>query len=276
MLVGALHDVPWWVCHCLCPPTIPLQLTRLKCRLREPRNRLLQHHHQPTMDATQLAAAIAQAQAGAGAAGAGPAAAGGQPAAGGAAGAQPDIMTLLVRDHLFLRQEARPVHDATQIAVLFKTWEVASAYLAMKDAWVAQLPGGSQAGKRKAQGQAPAEQEGGAMDGRTPHPYGPKKIFMIGTLFTKLKDILEADGALDPAAKQRCKDALAHLQGLSSVQLDSCFSGLQPRFPKPVKDALIELISASSKWNIRLELKRGFQNRAEEQLWQHLRSRPRA
>ncbi|CAK0800716.1 unnamed protein product [Prorocentrum cordatum] len=264
------------------------------------------------MDRQQLEHALSQARA----AGNGGGGAGGDRGRGaGGRGQTPqnddaNLLTMIVRDHLYIRQDMGPVADRVQLAVLFKTNEESEKMTACVEQWKAKLPENTgPKGKKARQGDsdAMATDSGAAgsapAQGGTKHPFGPKKVFLLFTLFARLEEILQA---VTPAEGQPLTDGLkqqglAVLKGfkdLGQTKLDTYFTGFSPKIPTMKKDFtwlwvltinqtlippeikshLVDLISltALKEFGIKIEVKRSVQGKPEADLWTALRGRPRA
>ena len=69
-------------------------------------------------------------------------------------------MNVLIKDHLFFKQEAQPLIDANSLVVLFRDLNVAKKFAQSASSWHEQEPA-----------QVPAGQK------RQAHPWGPEKVF---------------------------------------------------------------------------------------------------
>lgn len=264
------------------------------------------------MDAAAMRAALAAAQNDPAA----PARPGRAPGGTGARGSNgdADVLTALLRDHLFLRQEMRPVADAVQIAVLFRSKAETDAFYALVQKWVANLPDGG-GKKRKAEGEEGMTVDGGKgappvskgsvgprRKGGTPHPWGHKKTFMLHAFFSRMHEIVsgldpDKTAGLTPQAKEAGLGHLTRFTQLGSRELDRFFSGFTSKYPKPMDDRTwlwvltVNLVMIPEDLrlslghvmemaeydgvDIKVELKHSNQGKPEEQLWTTLRERRR-
>ena len=73
-----------------------------------------------------------------------------------------DLLNILIKDHLFFKQEAQPVIDANSLVVLFKDFSAAKKFAQSASSWHDHEPA-----------HVPTRQK------RQPHPWGPKKVFLM-------------------------------------------------------------------------------------------------
>ena len=134
-----------------------------------------------------------------------------------------ELMNVLIKDHLFFKQEAQPVIDANSLVVLFKDLNVAKKFAQSASSWHEQEP---------AQ-QVPAGQK------RLAHPWGPKKVFLMIILL----DIMEkaAQKMLDNTSKQTAVGALQELSKLTSIQMDQFIHTFKSKFRAPHGQSHMEI-----------------------------------
>ena len=126
-----------------------------------------------------------------------------------------DLMNVLIKDHLFFKQEAQPVVDANSLVVLFKDLNVAKKFAQSASSWHDHEPA-----------QVPAGQK------RQAHPWGPKKVFLMIILL----DIMEkaAQKMLDNTSKQTAVGALQEMGKLTSIQMDQFIHTFKSKFRAPM------------------------------------------
>ena len=223
-----------------------------------------------------------------------------------------DLLTTLLRDHLYLRQDMRPVADAAQLAVIFKTDETANAFKLIVQSWVDSLPGnkGTKRKENAEQDESGMDQDSGAAAStakgaskgkqkKEPNPLGPRKPFLIFAFFDMLGSLAwdatpGADSGLTEEKKKEAVEACKVLTSLGAAEIDLSFSGFSAKYPKPmqgrpwlwvltlnsfispeVRAALVKLIGATNEFVVRMDLKRSFQGKPEEVLWDKLKTRRR-
>ena len=180
-----------------------------------------------------------------------------------------DLMNVLIKDHLFFKQEAQPVIDANSLVVLFRDLNVAKKFAQSASSWHEQEPA-----------QVPAGQK------RQAHPWGPKKVFLMIILL----DIMEkaAQKMLDNTSKQTAVGALQELSKLTSSQMDHFIHTFKSKFRAPmanrtwkfdlvigtlapmrVRELFTELINSFSDPDktIVIAVKRSQQPDTEKKLW---------
>ena len=205
-----------------------------------------------------------------------------------------ELLSRLLLDHLFLRQEMRLVADTLQIAVLYKDEKLATELHALRGTWVAQIPAAANDKKRT----APPLDEDAVMEDATrnkekvTHPFGPKKQFLITAMLDNLKTLI--DKSTDLNNKAELLAAVSTLQALDSDSLGNLFTGFCSKAPKPmagrtwlwilttstfmpdnIRQACFLLATSTSTLGVAWEPKRSSQSRQEGDLWKTLKSRPK-
>eukprot|EP00959_Pyramimonas_sp_CCMP1952_P186606 3901919-Pyramimonas_sp.AAC.1 len=153
-----------------------------------------------------------------------------------AAGNDTEVLNTLIRDHLYLRQDFRPVADSVQIAVLFKSDTEVESFHGLAQKWAAKIPEGSKKGKgkndrkkRKAdEGEEAMKTDDGTEASSNKHPFGPKKVFMLFALFSRLMEIAtNAKETIQASTdlKREGGKALETLSKLGGEELDNFFTG---------------------------------------------------
>ena len=122
-----------------------------------------------------------------------------------------DLLNVLIKDHLFFKQEAQPVVDANSLVVLFKELNVAKKFAQSASSWHDQEPA-----------QAPTGQK------RQPHPWEPKKVFLMIILLDMLEKA--AKKMLDSQAKQTAVGAIQEM----GIQLDHFIHTFKSKFRAPI------------------------------------------
>ena len=87
-----------------------------------------------------------------------------------------DSLNVLIKDHLFFKQEAQPVVDANSLVVWFKDFNVAKKFAQSVSSWHDQEPA-----------QVPTGQK------RQAHPWGPKKVFLMIILLDMMEKAAKED-----------------------------------------------------------------------------------
>ena len=126
-----------------------------------------------------------------------------------------DLLNVLIKDHLFFKQEAQPVIDANSLVVLFKDFNVAKKFAQSASSWHDHEPAHVPTGQK-----------------RQPHPWGPKKVFLMIILL----DIMEkvAQKMLDSPAKQTAVGAIQEMGKLTPNQLDQFIHTFKSKFRAPI------------------------------------------
>ena len=253
------------------------------------------------MDAAQLAQAIAQAGA---ARPAGSSGGGAQAPAQQRGNNNDDVLTHLLRDHLWLRQDVRPIGDALQLAVLCRSDEEIDEFVSKADHWKSKL--GTESKKRgheddkekevmEVEGKGKDKNKGEKKGG---NPLGPKKVFMVAVLFQRLLTIvtgLSVGPALTEDIKKKALVVLKEFTETSPAVIDLLFAGFGPKIPKPskgrcwlwtitfnqmyitdeIKQKFMLLIAATAHpdCQLKVEVKRTAQSKSEAELWTRLRER---
>lgn len=208
--------------------------------------------------------------------------------AGTAAETDADLLTNLLRDHLYLRQDVRSHGDALQLAVLFKNNDHAAHMKAMADCWVEAIPEGKESEPKKPRTSEESEK---GKEKEKKHPLGPKKQFMIMSFLAALQKLVPDL----PASQQTdVTDAIEYFQALDDNTLGNVFASFRPKYPKPLADRtwlwiltpvvflsddarnhLLTLAEKTSSLKISVERKRSGQSVQEGKMWQTLKSRPK-
>ena len=126
-----------------------------------------------------------------------------------------DLLNVLIKDHLFFKQEAQPVVDANSLVVLFKEINVAKKFAQSASSWHDQEPA-----------QVPTGQK------RQPHPWGPKKVFLMIILLDMLEKA--AKKMLDSPAKQTAVGAIQEMSKWTPLQLDQSIHTFKSKFRAPI------------------------------------------
>ena len=134
-----------------------------------------------------------------------------------------DLLNVLIKDHLFFKQEAQPVIDANSSVVLFKDFNVAKKFAQSASSWHDHEPAHVPTGQK-----------------RQPHPWGPKKVFLMIILL----DIMEkaAQKMLDSPAKQTTSGGGNSGNGkVDTKSIGSIYSHVQEQIQSPHSKPHLEI-----------------------------------
>ena len=143
---------------------------------------------------------------------------------------QHEMLRSLTRSYLYFKADAMPILDSSVVVVLFRKATLAKKFAESAAKWHSHEPAAVERGQK-----------------RQPHPWGPKKVFMLTQLWKEMSDKTaqmpeENDGN---NAKSQCLEATKRLSGLTPAELDGNFASFRSTFKTP-------MAGRTWKWNLTL------------------------